>query len=275
VIVDYHMHLRGLSRDGEGPVELTAEAAERFAETAAGRGVDEIGFTEHLYYFRQFGPLVEHPYQRERLGHDLDDYCEAVVEAQGRGLPVKLGLEVDWFPGREDELAEVLAPYPWDFLVGSVHILDGDAVDQEDGLWQRLPVEKVWRLYFAQLRDLARSGLVDVLAHLDLVKIFGQRPSPEVSASLRKATAEAVAASGVAVEVSTAGLRRPVGEIYPASDWLAELHARGVSVTTASDAHRPADAGRDLDRALEALAEAGYETVSVFEGRERRQEPLG
>jgi histidinol-phosphatase (PHP family) len=275
MIVDYHIHLRGEPTNGEGPIEHTPAAVERFVETAAERGVDEIGFSEHLYYFNEFVELVEHPYQRERVGHDLDRYCDAVVEGKRRGLPVKLGLEVDYFPGREDELAALLSPYPWDFLLGSVHVLDGHALDIEPGLWARLPVGEVWRRYFRALRRLAGSGLVDILAHHDLVKLFGRLPPARELAGHYDATVAAVDAAGLAVEVSTAGLRRPVAELYPAPAFLARCRGRGVAVTTASDAHHPGDVGRDLERALDLLRSSGYETVTVFEGRSARQEPLG
>jgi histidinol-phosphatase (PHP family) len=275
MIVDYHMHLRGPAEGREGPIEHTVQAVERFAEQAAARGVDEIGFTEHVYYFRQFDRFVEHPYQRSRLGHDLDAYCDAVVEGKRRGLPVKLGLEIDWTPGREDELRDLLAPYPWDYLLGSVHIVDGEAVDMEPGLWERLSVEDVWSRYFAAVGVLAGSGLVDVLAHLDLAKIFGRRPAAAVVAEHHAEAAAAVGEAGVAVEVSTAGLRKPVGELYPAPDLLARCRAHGAGATLASDAHVAGDVGRDFPAAIELLRAAGYETVTVFEGRRARQEPLG
>jgi histidinol-phosphatase (PHP family) len=275
MIVDYHMHLRGPSQNGEGRIDHTTAAVEQFVEAAAARGIDELGFTEHVYYFREFDALVEHPYQRERIGHDLDKYCEAVLEGKRKGLPVKLGLEVDHFPGREADLADILASYPWDFLLGSVHVVAGEAIDTEPGLWARLTVEEVWRRYFAALHDLARSGLVDVLAHPDLVKIFAHRPFPEEVALHYEEAADAIQAAGVAVEVSTAGLRRPVREIYPAADFVEACQTRGIAVTTASDAHHPGDVGRDLDQAIELLRTKGYETVTVFEGRQARQEPLG
>jgi histidinol-phosphatase (PHP family) len=275
VIVDYHMHLRGPAEGREGPIEHTVDAVERFADEAAARGVDEIGFTEHVYYFREFDGFVEHPYQRSRLAHELDTYCTAVSEGKRRGLPVKLGIELDWVPGREDDLAELLAPYPWDFLLGSVHIVDGEAVDMEPGLWSRLSVEDVWSRYFTAVRDLAASGLVDVLAHLDLVKIFGRRPDAEAVAAHYAEAAAAVGEAGMAVEVSTAGLRKPVGELYPAPDLLAGCRAVGAGATIASDAHVAHDVGRDFPAALELLRAAGYETVTVFEARRARQEPLG
>jgi histidinol-phosphatase (PHP family) len=276
MIVDYHMHLRGPNEPGvEGAIEHSVEAVERFVETATARGVDEIGFAEHMYYFRELERLVEHPYQRSRIAHGLEAYVDAVIEAKSRSLPVKLGLEIDHIPGRVEELAALLAPYPWDYLLGSVHVVDGEAIDMEPGLWARLPVEEVWRLYFEALGELARSGLVDVLAHPDLVKIFGMRPSAEEVSLRYEMCAETVAAAGVTVEVSTAGLRKRVGEIYPAPELLGLFHASGVPVTLASDAHVYHDVGRDFDRALELLQDAGYETVTVFEGRRGRQEPLG
>jgi histidinol-phosphatase (PHP family) len=275
VIVDYHMHLRGAADGREGPVELTAAAAERFVEQAAARGVDEIAFTEHMYYFRQAEPFLEHPYQRSRVAHDLDDYCDAVLTARGQGLPVKLALELEWLPGREEELAAMLRPYPWDFLLGSVHLLDGEAVDLEPGAWERLTVEEVWWRYFAELAALARSGLADVLAHPDLVKIFGRRPAPETVAACHEEAAAAAAEAGIAVEVSTAGLRKPVGELYPDAAFLARCRELGAGATLASDAHVAQDVGRDFDAALAHLRAAGYETVTVFAARAARQEPLG
>jgi histidinol-phosphatase (PHP family) len=275
VIVDYHMHLRGPANGREGPVELSVEAVERFVEQAAARRVDEIAFTEHMYYFREAESLLGHPYHRSRVGHNLDDYCDAVLTAKAQGLPVKLGLELEWLPGREEELGEILRPYPWDFLLGSVHLVDGEAVDMDDGLWARLTVDEIWRRYFAELGELARSGLADVLAHPDLVKIFGRRPAESRVSACHEEAAAAIAGAGVAVEVSTAGLRKPVGELYPDADFLARCRDRGVGATLASDAHVARDVGRDFDAGLEHLRSAGYETLTVFEGRSSRQEPLG
>ncbi|HSE81498.1 MAG TPA: histidinol-phosphatase [Gaiellaceae bacterium] len=275
MIVDYHMHLRGPANGREGPIELTVEAVERFVEQASARGVDEIAFTEHMYYFRQAEPFLDHPYQRARVAHDLDDYCDAVASAKSRGLPVKLALEVEWLPGRSDELAEALRPYPWDFLLGSVHLLDGEAVDADPGVWSLFPVDEVWRRYFAALGHLARSGLADVLAHPDLVKIFRRRPPREAVEACHEEAAAAVAEAGVAVEVSTAGLRKPVGELYPDAGFLARCRDRGVGATLASDAHVAHDVGRDFELGIELLESVGYETVTVFEGRAGRQEPLG
>ena len=108
------------------------------------------------------------------------------------------------------------------------------------------------------------------------VKIFGERPAPDEVFLHHDETADAIsAAGGLAIEVSTAGLRKPVGELYPDRGLLEACHARGIPVTTASDAHLPEDVGRDLDQAVELMRSAGYETVTVFDGRKARQEPVG
>jgi histidinol-phosphatase (PHP family) len=257
MIVDYHMHLR----DPDERIDHTIEGVEQFVETAAARGVDEIGFTEHVYYFSQTRELWTRPYEIERCVYDLDAYCDAVVEAKRQGLPVKLGLEVDYVGAQQPRLAELLQPYPWDYLLGSVHTLDGLAIDQEPGIWADASVEQVWQRYFAALAELAASGHVDVLAHPDLAKIFGRRPD----------RIDYPVLDGVALEISTAGLHKPVGELYPHPAMLADR----PRITLASDAHVPQNVGRDFDRALALARAAGYETITVFDRRMAHQRPLG
>jgi histidinol-phosphatase (PHP family) len=272
VIVDYHMHLR----DPDEQIAHSVEAIERFVATAAGRGVDEIGFTEHVYYFAQTRELWQLPYQTERCVYDLDAYCDAIVEAKRQGLPVKLGLEVDYVGDGQARLGELLEPYPWDYLLGSVHWIDGHGIDggPGTGMWEVATVEEVWRRYIAALVELAASGAVDVLAHPDLAKIYGERPDESVLAELHEQAATAIAAAGVCVEISTAGLRKPVGELYPDAAFLAACRRHGVAITLASDAHVPGLVGEDFDAALSLARDAGYETVTVFAGRQSRQEPL-
>jgi histidinol-phosphatase (PHP family) len=267
VIVDYHMHLRNAREE----IAHETCSVDPFVATAGAAGVDEIGFTEHGYYFTQLRTLWSVPYQTERCAYDIERYVEAVVQARERGLPVKLGLELDYVPGLEDETRELLTPYPWDYLLGSVHFVDGLGIDGEPRLADEVGVEEMWRRYFETLARAARSGLFDSLSHPDLAKVHGDR----VDAFDYTEIADAVAEAGVAVEVSTAGLRKPVGELYPHPDLLAAFRERGVPVTLASDAHVPELVGRDFDRARELLRSVGYETVTVFERRAARQEPLG
>ena len=271
MIADYHMHLRGVAEDEDGPLDHRVEAVEPYVEAAGAAGVDEIGFTEHVYYFRQTRSLWEAPYHRERCVYDIEPYVEAVVEAKRRDLPVKLGLEVDYVRGREQETRELLAPYPWDYLLGSLHFVDGLGVDGPPRLIDAVGVDAAWRRYFDELAAAAASELFDSLSHPDLVKIFGARPERGLEEELHEQAVEAIAAAGVAVEVSTAGLRKPVGELYPDPHLLELCRRRGVPVTVASDAHGPRLVGRDFDRARELLRTGGYETITLFEQRRARQ----
>jgi len=263
MLVDYHLHLRAPGGGAEQP-DQRVDAVERYVARAVERGVGEIGVSEHVYYFRQTEAIWDVSDQQAWCRYDLDEYCGAIVEAKRQGLPVKLGLEVDWVPGRADELAEILAPYPWDYLLGSVHWIDGLAVDSRPGLWEKHSPEEVWALYARELEAAARSGHFDVLSHPDLVKIFGDRVEWDWQPVID-------ALDGVALEVSTAGLHKPVDELYPDASLL-----RGASrITLASDAHLAENVGRDFDAAIEHARAAGFDTVTVFDGRSSRQEPLG
>jgi histidinol-phosphatase (PHP family) len=270
VIADYHLHLR----DEREQVAHEVAAVEPFVAAARAAGVDEIGFSEHVYYFRQLRPLWDVPYHLDRCVYDIDPYVEAVVEAKARGLPVKLGTEVDYVRGREEETRELLAPYPWDYVLGSIHFIDGLGVDGEPRLADSAGVEGAWRRYFDELAAAAESRLFDSLAHPDLVKIFGARPERALEEELHEQVVEAIAASGVAVEVSTGGLRRPVAELYPDPHLLRLCRERGVPVTVASDAHEPRLVGNDFAQARRLLRAAGYETITLFERRQGRQVPL-
>ena len=274
MIVDYHMHLRAAGEHEEEPLDHRVEAVEPYVVSARAAGVDEIGFAEHAYYFRQTRPLWEVPYHTERCVYDIEPYVEAVVEAKRRGLPVKLGLEVDYVRGREQETRELLAPYPWDYLLGSVHFIGGLAVDGGPRLVDAVGVDAAWRRYFDELAACAEAGLFDSLAHPDLVKIFGLRPDRALEEEVHGQTVAAIAAAAVAVEVSTAGLRKPVGELYPDPHFLELCRAHGIPVTVASDAHGPRLVGRDFDRARDLLRSAGYDTITLFEARRPRQVPL-
>jgi histidinol-phosphatase (PHP family) len=264
VIVDYHMHLR---TDGQR-VSHDVETVERWVETAAARGVDEIGFTEHFYYFLVARPLLTVPYQIDHCHAPIERYVGAVLDAKERGLPVKLGIEADYYSGRDEEIREVLAPYPWDYVIGSVHYIDGLALDSEPTLVAAVGAEEAYRRYFEVLGQAARSGLFDVLAHPDIVKFHAGLVDWDEQQFV-------AVLDGVCLEVSSAGLRKPHGRIYPEPELLAAAREAGVRITIASDAHEPADVGRDLDRAIEHAQAAGYDTVTIFEGREARQEPLG
>jgi histidinol-phosphatase (PHP family) len=193
---------------------------------------------------------------------------------------LKVGIEADFVPGREDRMATLLEAREWDFVVGSVHFLGDGAVDHDGfDIWDHRPVrpDAVWKRYFETIGEAARSGLFDVLAHPDLVKVWGgRRPRPE--GDLRRfyeRAMDGIAESRIAIEVSTAGLRKPVGELYPAEPFLEMCLDAGCPIALSSDAHVPEDLGRDYDVALELLERLGVTELAVFSGRERHMEAIG
>jgi histidinol-phosphatase (PHP family) len=281
VLTDYHVHLRP-DEDDSGPERYFTKAnAERYRETAAERGIQELGVAEHIHRFAQSLEIWSHPWYRHWARDDVDEYCAFVREE----TDLKLGIEADFLPGREDRVANMLDGREWDYVVGSVHFLRDEAVDIHDeearwasfSIWREGDPEQVWRRYFETLGEAARSGQFDILAHPDLVKLFGDR-APRPEGDLRRfyeRAMDGIADSEVAIEVSTAGLRKPVGEIYPAAPFLELCLEAGRPVALSSDAHVPEQLGHEYERAVDWLRGLGVTEIAVFERRRRRLEPLG
>lgn len=294
-MADYHLHLHPhVGLEEASPVaqgEYPPGHIEAYVEAASARGVTELGFTEHLYRCREAVPVLGRFWEAATTPDDvallskamveadltlsLEDYVEAVTSAADSGLPVKLGLEVDFFPESIDRVMELLEPYPWDFLIGSVHWIGGWAIDASHSVheFERRGLERSWDDYFALERQLAESGVVDVLAHVDVIKKYGLRPDVDPS-PWYSAVVEASKASGTAVEVSSQGLRNPADEVYPAPVFLREFYEAGVPITLASDAHFPADAAWGHDEVVAAARAAGYTTRLRFERRMAREVEL-
>jgi histidinol-phosphatase (PHP family) len=275
MLTDYHVHLRQDDLEHAGADAFTAANAERYQEVAAERGVDVLGVSEHVYRFRQALDIWQHPFWRAQARDDLDGYVHFVREETS----LSLGIEADYIPGTEDRMATLLESHDFDYVVGSVHFLANDALDMEGDwdIWRNADVEKVWMRYFETLGEAARSGLFDILAHPDLVKVWGD-PDRVPRRDLRffyDRAMDGIADSDVAIEVSTAGWRKPVDEIYPARPFLEMCLEAGRPVALSSDAHTPNDLAYRYDDALEYLDSAGIDRVAVFERRQRRLEPVG
>lgn len=269
------MHLRRGESDDVEMTDHSIDALERYVASARGAGIDEIAVTEHVYYFTETRDLWHMPYHLEHCICEFEPYLATIGEAKRRGLPVKLGIEVDYEPAREEETRAWLARYDWDVVLGSVHFVDGFGIDSRPRLIDEIGIDATWRRYFDVLGAAASSGLFDSLAHPDLVKMWGDRPAQDVQEELFAAFADGAAGAGVCVEVSTRGLLRPVAEPYPDRRLLVACRERNVPVTLASDAHSADRIGWRFGESLELLRAAGYETVTVFERREPRQVALG
>jgi histidinol-phosphatase (PHP family) len=275
MLSDYHVHLRPDEPGTTAELYFTQANAERYRESAQARGIAELGVSEHVYRFEQALEIWRHPFWVANAHDDIDAYCEFVRER----TDLRLGIEADFVPGGEDRMANLLEACELDYVIGSVHFIRDHAVDMDDySVWEQgRGAEDIWRRYFETLGEAARSGLFDILAHPDLVKVWGRdRPVPD--GDLRRyyeLAMEGIAESGIAIEVSTAGLRKRAGELYPAPAFLEMCLEAGCPVALSSDAHRPQDIGADYATALELLERLGVGELCVFEGRSRRLEPLG
>ena len=289
-MLDYHLHLWP---HDEADTELRVEQIADYCDRAVAAGVEEIALTEHLFRFVQASGVVgrfwedEEPaalrasmagYWDHHARSDLDAYVECVLEAKRAGLPVVMGLEVDYYRGRMDEVAALVAGYPFDVLLGSVHWIGGWRFDDLDDApsmteWDARSVDAAWDAYTGAVEELAGTGTCDVLAHPDLIKVTGRLPASP--AEWWDRLAEAASASGMAAELSSAGWRKPVGEQYPAQPLLARLAAHGVPLTTASDAHRLDHVADRVDDLRALLASVGVTHLQGYRRRQAHRMPVG
>ncbi len=273
-ITDYHLHLRGDDLGARAEEHFTAANIDRYLEAAEQAGVTELGCAEHMYRFTEALTVWRHPFWDEWAIDDIDQYVEVV-----KASPIKLGIEGDYIAGAEEKLEAMLGSRPFDYVVGSVHVLGDYSLDTEEyTIWDgSQDPDDVWRRYFETLADAARSGLFDILAHPDLVKVWGRAgrlPSVDPRTMYEPAI-EAIAESDVAVEVSTAGLRKGVGEIYPAPAFMEMCVDAGATFALSSDAHEPAQIGFRYGEALDFLASHGVTGIATFSNRKRTLRPIG
>ena len=235
-------------------------------------GLEEIGFSDHNPMPTQFDDWRMAP-------HQLDEYVEMIQAAQRDfpDFPIRLGLECDFLPGYEAHIRDLASRADWDYLIGAVHYITPDwDVDNPKHLkrWTEQPVEEIWELYFEAYTKMVQSCLFDFLAHPDLVKKFGHRPKGDLSRFYLK-TLDAVAEAGVTLEISTAGLRKEVHEIYPSRDFLVAAHARNIPIVINSDAHDPREVGYEFDQAYALALDVGYTQVMRFDKRKAMPVDIG
>ena len=266
-LVDYHTHTVRC-----GHAEGTMEA---YLEAALAAGIREYGFSCHI-------PMYWLPEEKRDPGiamrmDELETYVQDVLRMRDRypEIPIRLGIEADFIPGREEDLMKVLEPYPWDYVIGSVHFIGDWDFDNPASVnrYAEWDISELYAKFFTLETMAARSGLFDIMAHIDLIKKFGHRPSHDLG-RLYADVAQVMADAGVAIELSTAGLRKPVREIYPNPQLLKECCDRNVPLVISSDAHKPSEVAWGFEGALEVARAAGYTSLARFEGRRRFIEVL-
>jgi histidinol-phosphatase (PHP family) len=249
---DYHTHPQG-----HRVQPYTQALLQPWIESARTRGLTDIAFTDHDRYhagidFDELDKLrAANPDVKIRAGIELDNDPE--TSAAGRA----------WVEKNRDRL---------DFVLGSVHYLERpdqmfDSVPAGAEQFSGRDIDEIYADYFRRIREIAATGLVDCLSHLDLIKIHGHRPKSPI-ADLVSETLDLIAARGLAIELSTAGWRKPVNELYPSDEIIRLALAKGIQFTTASDAHSHAQLGENYDRLSAKVQQLGIRQVCVFEQHE-------
>ncbi len=258
-LVDYHMHTPLCGHAIGAPQE--------YVESGIKAGLKEMGFSDHA-------PMVHRRMPGITMDFDeLPTYFKMIQEVQERyksQMPIKIALEADFIPGYEAKIKELTTSFAYDYIIGSVHFIDDWAFDDPDPkvreFWKKYDVNDIYRKYYALLRQSAKTGLYDIIGHCDLPKKFGARPTMDLTDEVQ-ATAKVFKECNVAIEINTAGLRKPVGEMYPAPNCLKMYREAGVPLTFGSDAHDPKDAGADFDKAADLARSVGYSEYLTFKQR--------
>jgi histidinol-phosphatase (PHP family) len=221
---------------------------EEYIQAARDRGLREIGFADHIPMY--WLPENLRDPELAMSAAELPNYIEDVAYFREKypDMVVKLGIEADYIPGREEELSKVLSCYNFDYVLGSIHYVDGWGFDNPAHIkkYEDWNIDELYHRYFHLVQQAALSGLFDIIAHPDLVKKFGYRPKGNLQ-ELYRETARVFKRAGVYVEINTAGLRAPVGEVYPHPDLLRHCIEQGIKFTLGSDAHAPEQVGEGLD----------------------------
>jgi histidinol-phosphatase (PHP family) len=246
---DYHTHPQG-----HRVQPYTQQLLQPWSDSARARGLTDIAFTDH---------------DRYHAGIDFDEIDK--LRAANPDIKIRAGLELDNDP-ETSAAGRAWVEKNWDrldFVLGSVHYLD-----RPDQMFDTVPagaeqfagreIDEIYADYFRRLREVAATGLVDCLSHLDLIKIHGHRPKAPID-DLVSETLDFIAQRGLAIELSTAGWRKPVNELYPSDEIIRLALEKRIQFTTASDAHSHAQLAENYERLSQKMAEFGIKEVSVFE----------
>ncbi|MGE5397420.1 MAG: histidinol-phosphatase HisJ family protein [Chitinophagales bacterium] len=255
MLIDFHIHALA-----HGEYRYTQEWITQFLEKAKVVGIKEIGFCEH----DEFIDLVDFSVIRK-------------AQTEFQNLRVRIGMEVDYKPGREPEIADLINKKSFDYVMGSVHHIGEwmfDHPDYRNG-FDTENIDNIYSQYFNLVDKAFNSRLFDVLGHLDLVKVWGHRPVKRPDTYFLEPLLHCIKQSGIVVEVNSSGLRKPVGEIYPSQSILDQLFNHNIPVTMGSDAHHPDQVGEGLDEVAKSIRQAGYRVLVSFTRRQKVITPMG
>jgi histidinol-phosphatase (PHP family) len=270
MLTDLHNHLETGT--------LTLDYLTKFTDQAKLKGIEHFGISEHAYHFYQTADILQNDWVNPRRYYDMRDYQNLFHEAWDAHIDVKMSIEMDYTPAKHEEMKRFILAYPFDYVIGSIHWIDDFGIDLKEYIheWERRDLHDVYKRYFDQVVTLAESNLFDIIGHIDLVKIFKYIPKDEefLLQQYERAT-NALKESKTCVEISTAGLRKPIGQLYPDKRLLEMCFKKNIPIVLSSDAHFPEHVGADFDQAISLAKSVGYESLMTFTRGERKEIPLG
>jgi len=252
-LIDYHTH--SVLSDGKEPYEKMVLAAIE-------KGLDEIGFSDHVCLKPVDWAMqeVDLPVMTEHIFEIREKYSHLIT--------VRYGIEMDYFPGEERQLARIIDNLPLDYVIGSVHFIDDWNFDSDQSLYGKWTNDELYARYFGLVQQAVSSGLFDIIGHLDIIKKFCVYPETD-QGHLFEETARVIKKSGAVVELNTGGVDRPCADFTPGQRWLEICLSHGIPVTLSSDAHHPSQIARHFQPALDLLRRTGYHEIVRFDRRNR------
>ena len=259
---DYHLHTT-LCNHAYGTME-------EYVERAIGIGLREIGFAEHMPVMPESHICISY--------NDLPFYVKRVRELQERyadRITIRLGAEMDMNLERIDEIERIIETWNFDYVIGSIHYVDGFPFDQDQyrDTFEKVDLNDLYDRFFETVIEAARTGLYDITGHVDNLKRMGYRPSNDMTPNYEEVAA-LLKEMDLTAELNTSGFDYPAGETYPSLEFLKILNTYGVPVTIGSDSHRPEHVGRHFGRSHDVLVAAGYDSIAHFEARKRLLKPI-
>ncbi|RFU69060.1 histidinol-phosphatase [Bacillus sp. V59.32b] len=269
MLTDYHNHLETGT--------LTLDYLTKFTDRAKALDIQHFGISEHAYHFYQTADILQNEWVNPRRYYDMKDYVDLFQQAWNKNIDVKMSIEMDYTPGKHKEMETFIKAYDFDYIIGSIHWVEDFGIDLKEymHLWEERDLYDTYRRYFDQVVTLAQSDLFDIIGHIDLVKIFKYVPADEdfLLQQYERVT-DALSNSKTCVEISTAGLRKPVGEMYPDPRLLEMCFNKKIPIVLSSDAHFPEHVGFEFDHAVDLARSVGYTSIMTFSKGERREVSL-
>ncbi|TDO02763.1 histidinol-phosphatase HisJ family protein [Sunxiuqinia elliptica] len=253
-LVDYHMH--SILSDGK-------QTYEEMIKKAIEIGLEEVGFSDHvcLKTVEWAVSPIDIPVMTEQILELREKYQDQIT--------VRYGIEMDYFPGKEKEIQEIISQLPLDYVIGSVHFIGDWNFDTDKSLYGKWSNDELYHIYYELIQQAAKSGLFDTIGHLDIIKKFRVYPENDQS-QLIEDTLKVIKQNGLVVELNTGGLDRPCAELTPSPEIVEQCYFHHIPMTISSDAHSTAQLARHYETALNLMKKIGFEEIVTFENRTRK-----